>query len=113
LNRKALALIAALCALVFVASALATTTYGPLRTWTTGASAQSGYNSSWSTNNFGTYGAYATTVTFIDNNGYHWHDTSSITSSLNHTYWTDGGVGRSMYCVYRDQFSTTGSCYGS
>jgi len=102
-----------LCMLVFAAAALATTTYGPLQTWTTGANASSAYNGSWSVNIFATYGAYATTVTYIDNDGYHWHDTSAITSSFNQTYWTDGSLTRKMYCLYRDQFSTTGSCYGN
>jgi hypothetical protein len=97
--------------LTFVASAWATTnTYGPVYTWNTNDDAATSYNTSVQNDNFATNGAYLDTVVFIDNTG-GWHNTKTITSNFNHTYWNGAsGALRKAYCIYRDQFSTTGSC---
>jgi hypothetical protein len=107
--------VAILCALAFVSAAWATTTYAGPKYWTNGQDAQTGYNRSWYDNNFVLGSSRPTTVTFIDADGYHWHNTSAITASANHTYWNGAsGVLRLMYCKYRDpNGSESGSCLGN
>lgn len=109
MSRRLALAIALVAAVVFVGSAFAGT-YAGVRTWLTGEDGASGYSTSHNTNDFYTNGAYATTVTFIDATGYNWHNTSAITSADNHTDWNGGNETRKAYCLYRDQFSTTGSC---
>jgi hypothetical protein len=114
MKRRAVLVLSLMAMLVFATSAWAVNTYGPTTTWHTNDSAQSNYNTSYWENMFGTNGNYQTTVTFIysDSSGYHWAGTSNQNTYFNRTTWPLGSQSRSMYCIYRDQFSTTGSCYG-
>jgi len=108
--KKAISLLVLTFLLVFVGVAAATNTYGPTHVWAAGEDAQSSYGH-WFTNDFVTYTSADTTVTFIDNNGYHWHDTKRVISTDNHIYYSgDYNLLHAAYCKMHWS-NRSGSCF--
>ena len=74
--RQALIAVVVLVALAMASTALAAYQYAPPRQWSPGAGAGSYFSSGWLANYFMTYGSGTDkTVTFINANGYGWHNT--------------------------------------
>jgi hypothetical protein len=83
-------------ALVFVGSALAgVETYAGPRYWYPGEGGGSSYRASWYRNAFNkATSGYDTTVTFIDNTSYGWHQTVRNTDMVTYTLWFSSQVKR-------------------
>lgn len=80
-------------ALAIVSLGLATaalggaTTYAGPKQWSANESAGSSFSSYWLANSFSKYGSgYDTTVTFIDNKQYRWHNTVRNSSQVTEAY---------------------------
>jgi hypothetical protein len=79
--KRMLLVLVVLLSLVTASAAFAAYQYAPPRQWSPGASAGSYFSSGWLANYFITYGSGTDkTVTFINANGYGWHNTKRGTS---------------------------------
>jgi hypothetical protein len=98
-----------LVALVMVtpANAVIEENYVTYRAWSIGSSGNSSYSGNWYENIFfKDYAGYDTTVTFIDNTSYSWHNTVRNTLKQTRTTWNNTAVKRA-HCV-----SHVGGFYG-
>jgi hypothetical protein len=109
--RRALVLATALVAALTFAST-ASATYGyvwPSRSWSYGQDASSSYSSTWKRNWFQKSSqGYDTSVTFIDNVSYSWHDTVRNTYMVTATDWYSSAVKKAYARSYASGFS--GNC---
>lgn len=81
--------------------------YVTYRAWSIGSNGDSSWASNWMLNYFmKDYAGYDTTVTFIDNTGYNWHNTVRDTEKWTDTVWYSSAT-KKAYCV-----SHVGSFYG-
>jgi hypothetical protein len=109
--RTILVVIAVLAAALTLASS-ALATYGyvwPSRSWSYGQDAGSTYSSSWKRNWFQKSAqGYDTSVTFIDNVGYGWHNTVRNRYQVTATDWYSTAVKKAYARSYASGFS--GNC---
>ena len=92
MKRVSLVVACALVGLVLVSTSAASATayygYAGPRFWLAGESGGSTYSASWTRNAFNKErSGFDTTVTFIDNVGYRWHETIRNTSMVTYTFW--------------------------
>ena len=111
--KKYIALVAAAFVLAF-ASVAAAGQYAPAHWWVKDEGARSSYG--WMvSNNFNTYTAADTTVTFIDNVTYNWHGTRRQVTTRNIAYYDPGapynGYARAAYCKFHTDYSVSGTCW--
>lgn len=93
MKKLAIALAPACVALALATAALGATGYAGPRYWLAGETGSSSYGASWSRNAFNKQSAgFDTTVTFIDNVGYGWHNTVRNTSMVTYTTWWSSQV---------------------
>lgn len=104
-------LAALLAALIVAAAALAgTTTYAGPRYWYVNESGGSAFSSSWWRNAFSKQSSgFDTTVTFIDNVSYGWHETVRNTSLVTYTVWFSSQVKKGHCKAHQSHFN--GSCW--
>ncbi|MDH4350448.1 MAG: hypothetical protein OEW56_04810 [Gemmatimonadota bacterium] len=108
--RRFLSILAiSLVSLVIVPVALAATIYAGPQVWSTGQSGGSSFSSNWHGNDFTKASSADTTVTFIDNVTYGWHNTVRNSNTLTHTYWGTSDVKKGHCIAHVSGFS--GSCY--
>lgn len=113
MSMKRLAIVFApmFAALVLATAALAgTSTYAGPRYWMANETGGSAYSSSWWRNAFSKQSSgYDTTVTFIDNVGYGWHNTVRNSSLVTYTTWFSSQVKRGHCKANQGYFN--GSCW--
>lgn len=110
MTKLATALATACAALVLATAALggATGYAGPMQFYA-GSTGASSYSSSWWRNTFNKQsGGYDSTVTFIDNVSYGWHNTVRNTSLVTYTTWYSSQV-KKGHC--RANVAVYGGCW--
>jgi hypothetical protein len=93
MKRLAVTLTVLLAASVLATVAVAGPTQYASGYWSSGRAEGSSFSSGWWRNAFNKLtDGYDTTVTFIDNNGYGWHETVRNTSMVTYTVWWSSQV---------------------
>lgn len=109
--RRLIFVLAFALALVLSAAALAgTTAYAGPRYWMANESGGSSYSASWWRNAFNKQSSgFDTTVTFIDNVSYGWHQTVRNTSMVTYTTWWSSQTKRAHCRANQGYFN--GGCW--
>ena len=104
---RIVALVALAALVLSTAASAAQEDYVPYRAWAIGSGGDSSWASNWFQNLFiKDYAGYDTTVTFIDNTGYNWHNTVRNTAQWTDTIWSSSAT-KKAHCV-----AHVGSFYG-